>query len=390
LGMNTGRPVFSQLMDWIHPQQFQRFVDRHRGDYKVQRFSCWDQFLCMAFAQLTFRESLRDIESCLRARPAMLYHMGIRGPVARSTLAEANEVRPWQMYADLAHSLIHRARQLYKGEELEVELGNTVYALDSTTVEVCLGLFPWAKHRSFSAGVKMHTLLDLRGAIPASIVITPSRIHDVNLLDTFPHEPGSIYVMDRGYLDFGRLYRLHLDGCFYVIRPRDNLKFVRYRSETHPDERVRSDQVGRLRGFYSRQSYPELIRKVHFLDPVSELDLSFLTNLFEANALSVARLYKYRWHVELFFKWIKQNLRVKTFYGTSMNAVQTQLWIAICVYVLVAIVKKELHLPQSLHSILQVISVHPFEKVPVGELLTEAAHRTPDTLCHNQLTFNLL
>ena len=377
-------------MDWIHPQQFQRLVERYRGDYKVQSFSCWDQFLCMAFAQLTFRESLRDIEHCLRARPSLLYHMGIRGRVARSTLAEANETRPWQIYADLAHCLIHRARKLYKGEELDVELGNTVYALDSTTVEVSLGLFPWAKHRSYSAGVKMHTLLDLRGAIPASIVITPSRVHDVNLLDTFPHEPGSIYVMDRGYLDFGRLFALHSDGCFYVIRAKDNLNFVRYKSEAHPDKRVRSDQVGRLRGFYSRQSYPDLIRKVRFFDPVSDMDLVFLTNLFDANALSIARLYKYRWQVELFFKWIKQNLRVKAFYGTSMNAVQTQLWIAVCVYVLVAIVRKQLHLQQSLHSILQVISVYPFEKVPLAELLTEFSADAQNDQNHNQLTFNLL
>ena len=388
--MNTARPIFSQLMDWIHPQQFQRLVERYRGDYKVQSFSCWDQFLCMAFAQLTFRESLRDIEHCLRARPSLLYHMGIRGRVARSTLAEANETRPWQIYADLAHCLIHQARKLYKGEELDVELGNTVYALDSTTVEVSLGLFPWAKHRSYSAGVKMHTLLDLRGAIPASIVITPSRVHDVNLLDTFPHEPGSIYVMDRGYLDFGRLFALHSDGCFYVIRAKDNLNFVRYKSEAHPDKRVRSDQVGRLRGFYSRQSYPDLIRKVRFFDPVSDMDLVFLTNLFDANALSIARLYKYRWQVELFFKWIKQNLRVKAFYGTSMNAVQTQLWIAVCVYVLVAIVRKQLHLQQSLHSILQVISVYPFEQVPLAELLTEFSADAQNDQNHNQLTFNLL
>lgn len=388
--MNIGRPVFAQLMDWIHPQQFQRLVDRHRGDYKVQHFSCWDQFLCMAFAQLTFRESLRDIVSCLQARPTTLYRMGIRGPVARSTLAEANEIRPWQIYADLAHGLICRGRELYKGEELEIDLANTAYALDSTTVEVSLGLFPWAKHRAYSAGVKMHTLLDLRGAIPAYIAVTPSRIHDVNILDTFPHEPGSIYVMDRGYLDFGRLYRLHRDGCFYVIRAKDNLNFVRYRSETHQDGRVRSDQVGRLRGFYSRQSYPEQMRKVHFLDPIANLDLTFLTNIFDADALSVARLYKYRWQVELFFKWIKQNLRVKAFYGTSMNAVQTQLWIAICVYVLVAIVKKQLHLPQSLHRILQVVSVHPFEKVPLQELLTELPPEPPDTDSDNQLVFNLL
>jgi IS4 transposase len=316
--------------------------------------------------------------------------MGIRGRVARSTLAEANEARPWQMYADLAHSLIHRARQLYKGEELDVELGNTVYALDSTTIEVSLGLFPWAKHRSYSAGVKMHTLLDLRGSIPASLVITPSRVHDVTQLDTIPHEPGSIYVMDRGYLDFGRLFELHSDGCFFVIRAKDNLNFVRYRSQVHTDERVRADQLGRLRGFYSRQSYPDLIRRVRFFDPISELDLIFLTNLFEADALSIARLYKYRWNVELFFKWIKQNLRIKAFYGTSMNAVQTQLWIAVCVYVLVAIVKKQLHLRQSLHSILQVVSVHPFEKVSLVELLTELDCEESNDQDHNQLTFSFL
>ena len=379
-------------MDWVHPQQFQRFVECHRGDYKAQTFSCWDQFLCMAFAQLTFRESLRDIVSCLRARPGMLYHLGIRGSVARSTLADANETRPWQIYADLAHSLIRRARELYRGEELEIDLKNTAYALDSTTVEVCIGLFPWAKHRhrAWSAGVKMHTMLDLRGSIPAYITITPSRIHDVNLLDSFPHEPGSIYVMDRGYLDFGRLYRLHLDECFYVIRAKSNLKFIRYRSMAHPDERVRSDQIGRLRGFYPRKSYPEPLRKVHFFDPVSELDLVFLTNLRDADALSIARLYKYRWQVELFFKWIKQNLRIKAFYGNSMNAVQTQLWIAICVYVLVAIMKKQLHLPQSLHSILQVLSVHPFEKVLLAEILTERCPGDTEPIIDNQLNFNFL
>ena len=384
--MNTPPTVFSQLMQWIHPQRFQRYVERYRGMYKVQDFSCWDQFLCMAFAQLTYRESLRDIEACLRSRGSQLYHLGFRGRVARMNLARANAHRDWRIYADLAQHLIRKARPLYIDEDFGVELNQTVYALDSTTIDLCLSLFRWARFRRTKAAIKLHTLLDLRGPIPTFIEITEGKLHDVNILDELIVEPGAFYITDRGYLDFARLFVLHQALAFFVIRAKDNTDFVRYRSLlTDGQEGVRSDHVGRLGGTKSQKDYPELLRRVHFFDAEQQRHLFFLTNHFELTALTIAQLYRCRWQVELFFKWIKQHLRILRFYGTSPNAVKTQIWIAICVYVLAAIIRKELKLPQSLHSILQVLSVSLFEKVPLHELLTESSSNYELIENHNQL-----
>lgn len=387
--MNTGKPVFSQLMDWIHPEQFRRCVERYRGEYKVQSFSCWDQFLCMAFGQMTYRDSLRDTVACLIARPDQLYHMGFRGSIARSTLADANETRDWRIFADLAQRLIIKARRLYAGEDLGFDLNNTAYALDATTIDLCLSLYPWAYFRATKSGIKLHTLLDLRGPIPTLITLTPAQVHDVNILDDLIIEAGAFYIMDRGYLDFARLYRIHLARAFFVIRAKCNLQFMRYQSHPILDPRVRSDQTGRLDGFYARRDYPDILRRIHYFDPETEKYFVFLTNHLLLPALTIARLYKCRWTVELFFKWIKQHLRIKTFYGTSSNAVKTQIWIAICVYLLVAILKKELGLPQSLHNILQVLSVSTFEKVPIYQLLTEEARRTELPNTSNQLLLNI-
>jgi hypothetical protein len=367
----SGKTIFSQVIELIHPQQFRRCVVRYRGDYKVKAFSCWDQFLCMAFAQLTFRESLRDIEDCLTARSDQLYHLGFRGRVCRSTLADANEIRDWRIYADLAALLIKKARRLYSGEPIDVELQQSVYALDSTTIDLCLNLFPWARFVPTKAAIKLHTLLDLRGPIPSFIHITNGLCHDVNALDLLVVEPGSFYVMDRGYVDFFRLHRLHQAGAYFVIRPKKDLRFLRYFSQpVDPDIGLCSDHIGRLREFHSRKNFPDKLRLVRFYDSVQNRRLCFLTNHLLLPALSICQLYKMRWQAELFFKWIKQHLRIKRFYGNSMNAVKTQVWIAVCVYALVAILKKELQLPQSLHSILQILSVSTFEKVPLYQLLT--------------------
>ena len=352
--MNTGRPVFAQLTEWIHPQQFQRCVARYRGEHKVQSFSCWDQFLCMGFGQLTYRESLRDTVDCLCARPDLLYHMGFRGAIRRSTLADANESRDWRIYAALAQQLIRRARRLYAGEPLAVDLDATVYALDSTTIDLCLSVFPWARFRRTKAAIKLHTLLDLRGPIPAFVHISDGKLHDVNALDELPVEAGSFYVMDRGYLDFAATG-------------------------------VRSDQIISLTVFYSHQGYPDRLRRIRFFDEETARFFVYLTNNFALPAPTIALLYKSRWQVELFFKWIKQHLRIKSFFGTSANAVKTQVWIAICVYVLVAILKKQLDLPGSLHKILQILSVNAFEKVPLQELLTQSNSRFQDVESDNQL-----
>ena len=385
--MHPGRTVFAQLMEGIHPQQFRRCVQRYRGDRKVRRFSCWEQFLAMSFAQLTYRESLRDIEACLRCRSELLNRLGFRGGVARSTLAEANETRDWRIYADLAQKLIVKARRLYANEELGLELEETVYAFDSTTIDLCLSLFPWAHFRKRKGAIKLHTLLDLRGPIPTVIEITEGKCHDVNLLDSLAIEPGAFDVMDRGYLDFARLYVVHQACAYFVIRAKKNLRFTRYTSRPRTDQPgVRSDQTGRLALPKSRQDYPERLRRVRFFDAPTRKSLVFLTNNFTLPALSVASLYKLRWQVELFFKWIKQHLRIKTFYGTSENAVRTQIWIAICVYVLIAILKKELRLPQSLHSILQVLSVTAFEKVPIYQLLMKHTLQEAHSPSSNQLT----
>jgi len=373
-------------MDWIHPQTFRRIVQRHQGDYKTYRFSCSDQFLCLAFAQLTYRESLRDIEVCLRSRSSQLYHLGIRGAVSRSTLAHANEHRPWQMYADLAGHLIAKARRLYAGDSFGVELDQTVYALDATTVDLCLSVFPWAHFRSTKAAIKINTLLDLRGAIPTEIHITPGDIHEVNWLDQLIFEPGAFYIMDRGYLDFARLYRLALAGAFFVTRAKKGVRLARLYS--HPVDfatGVRCDQTVRPTGATTRRHYPAKLRRIKFYDAPNHRTFVFLTNHFELPAATIAALYARRWQIELFFRWIKQNLRIKTFYGTSDNAVKTQIWIAVCVYVLVAIVKKELHLQPSLYEILQILSVTPFEQIPLPELLAKAYDSTRNPYDCNQL-----
>lgn len=384
--MFSGKTIFSQIVELIHPQQFRRCVERYRGNYKLRAFSCWDQFLCMAFAQLTFRESLRDIEDCLSARPDQLYHLGFRSRVCRSTLADANEARDWRIYADLATLLIKKARRLYAGQPLEVDLQQSVYAFDSTTIELCLTLFPWARFQATQAAIKLHTLLDLRGPIPSFLEITEGRCHDVNALEVLAVEPGAFYVMDRGYLDFGRLYTLHQAGAYFIIRARKGLRFVRYVSQPiDADTGLCSDHLGRLRGFYSRKAFPDKLRLVRFYDRVQDRRFCFLSNHLVLPALTICQLYKMRWQVELFFKWIKQHLRIKRFYGNSVNAVKTQVWIAVCVYVLVAIVKKELQLPQSLHSILQVLSVSVFEKVPLAQLLTTTLPENYDSGDHNQL-----
>ncbi len=374
-------------MDGIHREEFRRCVQRYGGDRRVRRLSCRDQFLAMAFAQLTYRESLRDIEACLRCRSNLLDHLGFRGAVARSTLAEANERRDWRIYADLAQKLIVKARRLYADEELGLELEETVYAFDSTTIDLCLSLFPWARFRRAKGAIKLHTLLDLRGPIPTVIEITEGKCHDVNLLDSLLIEPGAFYVMDRGYLDFARLYVVHQACAYFVIRAKKNLRFTRYTSRPRSDQPgVRSDHAGRLALPKSRQDYPDRLRRVRFFDAPTNKSLVFLTNNFALPALSVASLYKLRWQVELFFKWIKQHLRIKTFYGTSDNAVRTQIWIAVCVYLLIAILKKELRLPQSLHSILQVLSVTTFEKVPIYQLLMRHSLQESHSPSSNQLT----
>jgi hypothetical protein len=369
--MYTGKTVFAQLMDFIPAFEFQRCVDRYGGHNKVQTFTCWNQFLCMAFAQLTYRESLRDIEVCLRSMGGRLYHMGIRGNVARSTLADANERRDWRIYADLAYALIERARALYIDEPLGLALRDTVYALDSTTIDLCLSLFPWATFRKRKGAIKLHTQLDLRGSIPTFIWITHGKCHDVHLLDELPIEAGAIYVMDRGYLDFLRLNAFNQAKAFFVIRAKRGLLYRRLLSSpVDKDTGLRSDQLIELTGVNTAESYPEKLRRVRFYDADQKRSLVFLTNDFIHGALTVAKLYKNRWKIELFFKWIKQHLRIKVFYGNSENAVKTQVWIAIAVYVLVAIAKKALAIDMSLHTFLQVLSLSTFEKVPINELVT--------------------
>jgi hypothetical protein len=384
--MHTGKFVLAQLLDWIHPQQFQRCVARYGGDYKVRRFSCWDQFLCLAFAQLTYRESLRDIEACLRSRRPQLYHLGLRGEISRATLADANESRDWRIYADLAHGLIQQARPLYAHDDLGVELAQTAYALDATTIDLCLSLFPWARFRRTKGAIKMHTLLDLRGSIPTTVSVSEGRTHEVNWLDQLAFETNAIYIMDRGYLDFARLHAIEAAQAFFVIRAKERLNYCRLHS--HPVATatgLRSDQTISLTGFYSRQAYPDKLRRVRFYDGEQERALVFLTNHFALPALTVSRLYCLRWRVELFFKWIKQHLRIKAFYGTSPNAVRTQLWIALCVYVLVAIIRKQLKIEASMFTILQILSVNAFDKTPLPQLLAQAELQSLPDDSHNQL-----
>jgi hypothetical protein len=369
--MNDGKTVFAQLFEHIPMNDFRKAVRRYRGEYKVQKFSCLDQFLCMAFAQLTFRESLRDIETCLRTVRPKLYHMGIRGGISRTTLAKANENRDWRIYADFAQILIRTARNLYVNDPFAVELEQTVYALDSTTIDLCLSLFPWARFRKRKAAVKLHTLLDLRGNIPSFIKITDGKRHDVHILDELIPDPGSYYVMDRGYLDFERLHAFSLRLAFFVTRAKTNLRYRRVDSKpVDKTTGVRADQTIVLTGINTAEHYPDKLRRVRFFDVENKKKLVFLTNDFSLPPESIALLYKQRWQVELFFRWIKQHLRIKAFFGTSENAVKTQVWIAISVYVLVAIVKKRLHLRQSLYTVLQILSISVFEKEPLFQILT--------------------
>ena len=384
--MNQGRTVFSQLIAFLPDREFRRCVARYDGDAGLRDFSCWNQYLTMAFAQLTCRESLRDIEACLRALGAKLYHMGFQGKVARSTLADANESRDWRIFADFAQVLIRIARPLCAIDPIGVDLDHSLYALDSTTIDLCLSLFPWAKFRKHKAAVKMHTLLDLHGNIPTFISITNGKVHDVNVLDEIAPEAGAFYVMDRGYLDFGRLYVFTLSAAFFVVRTKSNILLQRRCS--HPVDKttgVRSDHIVILTAIGSATAYPEQLRRVSYLDVTTRKRFTFLTNNFTLPALTIALIYKSRWQVELFFKWIKQHLRIKAFYGTSENAVKTQIWIAVAVYLMVAIIHKQLSLPGALHRTFQLLSIHPFAKVPIHELLTERDFRPLQPLDHNQL-----
>ena len=384
--MNFGKTIFSQLMEFLPQYEFCKYVERYRGNRKVKSFSCWDQFLCMAFAQLTYRESLRDIQSCLRAAQEKLYHMGIRGKVSRNTLAHANSVRDWRIYADFGQFLIGQARSLYLDTDFGVQLEQTAYALDSTTIDLCLSLFPWAKFRQRKGAIKLHTLLDLRGGIPSLVLITQGKTHDVNILDELIIEPGSVYIMDRAYIDFARLYRINQCKGFFVTRAKSNFDFKRLYS--HPINKlkgVKCDQTILLKGFYTKKDYPERLRRIRYWDADREKRFVFLTNNFILPAITIAELYRCRWQVELFFKWIKQHLRIKAFFGTSENAVKMQIWIAISVYVLVAIIKKRLKLKASLYTILQILSVTLFEKTPILQALTNVEYKDEMDMSRNQL-----
>jgi Domain of unknown function (DUF4372)/Transposase DDE domain len=384
--MNFGQTIFSQLMEFIPTYELNQCVKRYRGNYKIKNFTCREQFLCMAFAQLTYRESLRDIQACLRAANKKLYHMGIRSKVSRNTLAHANQIRDWRIYADFAQVLIREARKLYANEDFGVQLEQTVYALDSTTIDLCLSLFPWALFRKKNAAVKLHTLIDLRGNIPTVIFITQGKVHDVNMMDDLVIEAGAIYVMDRGYLDFERLYRIHRSLAFFVTRTKRNFDFKRlYSGRVDKATGVLCDQTVTLHGFYAKKSYPDKLRRIKYYDAEKKKRLVFLTNNFFLSAVTIADIYRCRWQVELFFKWIKQHLRIKAFYGTSENAVKTQIWIAISVYVLVAIVKKRLKLSLSLYTILQILSVSLFEKNPILQALTPTDNNEKETDFRRQL-----
>lgn len=384
--MYDGQILFSQVLEFVPQRQFDNCVRHYCGQRRVRSFSCRDQFLCMAFAQLTYRESLRDIETCLRAMEAKLYHAGFRGRVSRSTLADANEKRNWRIWADLASALIKRARQLYASASMSVELEQTVYAFDSTTIDLCLSLFPWASFRRRKGAVKLHTLIDLRGNIPCFIRITDGKTHDVKALDYLPVEPGAFYVMDRGYIDFARLYRFEIAKAWFVTRAKNNMDFMV--SESRKVDKavgLRCDQVIALRGSKSAKGYPGSLRRIRYTDSETGKRLVLLTNCFMLEATVIAQLYKARWQVELFFKWIKQNLRIKAFYGTSPNAVKTQIWIAVCVYVLVAVIAKEQNVARSMGEILQILSISLFEKVPMKQALTATYGENSETKDPNQL-----
>jgi hypothetical protein len=384
--MFAGRLIFKQVMDFMPIPTFRRCVVEYRGDFRARTFSCLDQFLCMAFAQITHRESLRDIEICLRSQNKKLYHMGIRGKVSRSTLADANEKRDWRIYAEFAQTLIAIARDLYREDSFLEELDETVYALDSTTIDLCLSVFPWATFRKRKAAVKLHTLLDLRGNIPTFIHISDGTLHDVNGLDLLQLEAGAYYVMDRGYLDFERLYAFNQVPAFFVTRAKANMQYKRrYSHPVNKETGLRCDQTITLTGFYTGKHYPDVLRRIKFYDVQTQKTFVFLTNNFSLPPLTITQLYRSRWQVELFFKWIKQHLRIKSFYGTSENAVKTQVWIAVSVYVLVAIMKKRLNLQESLYTILQILSVSVFEKVPLYQLVTDNDYKNSNPQSCNQL-----
>ena len=384
--MNRGQTVFSQVIDFLPQNKFRQCVNRYSGNYRVRSFTCYNQLLCMAFAQLTYRESLRDIECCLRAMQEKLYHMGIRGKVSRNTLAKANETRDWRIYSDFAQILIHEARRLYVDDNFGLELDETVYALDSSTIDLCLSVFPWARFRKTKGAIKLHTLLDLRGDIPTFIWITDGKIHDVNVLDHLIPEAGSIYVMDRAYLDFYRLYQLHQCSAIFVTRSKTNTGLRRlYSNKVDKSTGVRCDQIVVLTGYYSKKDYPEKLRRIKYFDAEKGRSFVFLTNQFTLPPEIIAELYRYRWRVEIFFKWIKQHLRIKSFYGTSENAVKTQIWIAVSTYVLVAIMKKRLKIDLTLYTILQILSIALFEKMPILQALTANDYKKQITSGHIQL-----
>ena len=384
--MNHGKLVFAQLIEFIPIKKFRQCVKRYGGNHRVRNFTCWDQFLCMVFAQLTYRESLRDIEVCLRTKGRKLYHLGIRGRISRSTLADANEKRDWKIYQDFGMILIEQAQALYSNDLISVRLKRAAYALDSTTIDLCLSLFPWANFRTTKAAIKLHTLMDLRCSIPSVVVISRGNMHDVNILDQLIFEPGAIYIMDRAYLDFTRLFRINNASAFFVTRAKRNTQFQRIKS--HEVDRltgVIADQIIKLSGVKSSNNYPDKLRRIAYNDPITNKRLVFLTNNFSLSAKTIAALYKSRWQIELFFKWIKQHLRIKTFFGTSENSVRTQIWIAVSVYVLIATVKKRLELQHSLHTILQILSLSTFEKTPILQLFRDVDDLKEEDNQSNQL-----
>lgn len=389
--MNQGQTILSQIMDYIPRHSFYSCVNKYHGDYRVRTFTCWEQFIVMAFAQLTYRESLRDIETCLRAMQNKLYHLGIKSNISRSTLADANEKRDWKIYADFANILIKEAKELYKDEKFLNELDETIYALDSTTIDLCLSLFPWAKFRSTKGAIKVHTLLNLQNNIPAFINITDGSVHDVNILDELITEIGAFYIIDRGYTDFERLYTLNINNAYFVIRAKSNLQFQRvYSHQVDKSQGLICDQLIFLKGFYPLKNYPTKLRRIKYFDSLNEKRLTFITNNFSLPAITIANLYRQRWQIELFFKWIKHNLRIKSFYGNSFNAVKTQIWIAISVYILLAIIKKKLKIEHSLYTFLQVISISIFEKMPINSMFSENNHINISDCSDNQLfLFNL-
>ena len=384
--MNAGKTVFAQILEHLPRYEFDKFVKKYEGNHRVRKFPCYDQFLCLAYAQLTYRESLRDIETCLNSHHEKLYHIGFRGQISRSTMADAGEIRDYRIYQDFAYHLISIARKLYQNEELAIDLDYSLYAFDSTTIDLCLSLFPWAHFRKTKAAIKMHTLLDLRGSIPTFISLTTGKVHDVNVLDILPLEKDSVIAIDRGYVDFTRLYALNLFPAFFVIRAKSNFRCRRLNSQkVDKTLGLRSDQSVVLTSKKSRAAYPEALRRVSYVDLDTKKRFVYLTNIFTVSAITVADIYKQRWQVELFFRWIKQHLRIKTFYGTSPNAVKTQIWIAISIYLLVAILKKRLDLPGSLHTILQILEVNIFEKRPIIQIVKDAYKQEPEPHLCNQL-----